>query len=61
MRALVGLHALEYVHREIRWPNILCLGEASYFLTDFVNAGRDGERMPDSLLESRLLDPLAKS
>ncbi|CCI45216.1 unnamed protein product [Albugo candida] len=60
-RALVGLHALGYVHRDIRWPNILCLGGDSYILIDFENAGRNGDRMPDELLESRVLDPLVKS
>lgn len=25
-RALVGLHAQGFVHRDIRWPNVLCLG-----------------------------------
>ncbi|CCI48367.1 unnamed protein product [Albugo candida] len=60
-RALVGLHALGYVHRDIRWPNILCLGGDSYMLIDFENAGRNGDRMPDELLGSRVLDPLVKS
>ncbi|KAL0592508.1 hypothetical protein ABG067_000072 [Albugo candida] len=60
-RALVGLHALGYVHRDVRWPNILCLGDDAYILADFENAGRDGDRMPDDLLESRVLDPLVKS
>ncbi|CCI47105.1 unnamed protein product [Albugo candida] len=59
-RALVGLHALGYVHRDIRWPNILCLGDDSYILADLENAGRDGDPMPDDLLESRVLDPLVK-
>ncbi|CCI49364.1 unnamed protein product [Albugo candida] len=59
--ALVGLHALRYVHRDIRWLNILSLGDDSYILVDFENAGRDGDRMPDELLESRVLDPLVKS
>lgn len=60
-RALVGLHALGYVHRDVCWPNILCLGDDAYILADFENAGRDGDRMPDDLLESRVLDPLVKS
>lgn len=41
--------------------DILCVGDDSYILADFENARRDGDRMPDDLLNSRVLDPLKSS
>ena len=40
---------------------IYCVWDNSYILADFENAGCNGDRMPDELLESRVLDPLVKS
>ena len=57
LRALVGLHAQGFVHRDIRWPNILCLGNRSFILIDFESAGRVGDSIPEELLQSRALDP----
>nr|CCA16467.1 AlNc14C22G2241 [Albugo laibachii Nc14] len=56
-RALIGLHALGCVHRDIRWPNILCRGHNAYFLIDFGSAGYDGESVPEAFLDSKALDP----
>jgi serine/threonine protein kinase len=61
VRALVGLHAKGFVHRDIRWPNILCLGNRSFILIDFESAGRVGGSIPEELLQSRALDPLVVS
>nr|CCA15237.1 AlNc14C9G1202 [Albugo laibachii Nc14] len=60
-RALVGLHALKFVQRDVRWPNILCLGDDAYILIDFESAGRDGDPIPDEMLDSKVLDPLVIS
>ncbi len=57
-RALVGLHAQGFVHRDIRWPNVLCLGNRSFILIDFESVGRVGDSIPEELLCSRMLDPL---
>lgn len=60
-RALVGLHAVEFVHRDIRWENILCLGKDAYVLIDFESAGRDGDPLPKDMLNSKVIDPLVIS
>lgn len=60
-RALQGLHARGFVHRDIRWPNVLCLGNNAFILIDFENAGRDGASIPDEFLSSTMLDPLVVS
>ncbi|CAI2197495.1 9914_t:CDS:2, partial [Funneliformis geosporum] len=41
--ALVALHELGYVHRDIRWDNILQLNDYSWILIDLECAGVDGE------------------
>jgi hypothetical protein len=55
--ALGDMHALGFVHRDIRWENIVCTSASSYILIDFENAGRAGDDLPEELLESRILDP----
>ncbi|KAF0552254.1 hypothetical protein F8M41_022211 [Gigaspora margarita] len=40
--ALVDLHKLGYVHRDVRWPNILQLTDNSWMLIDLECAGIDG-------------------
>ncbi|KAL0592229.1 hypothetical protein ABG067_000336 [Albugo candida] len=59
-RALVGLHKLGYVHRDVRWPNILCLGIDVFILIDFESAGYDGGSVPETFLEAKALDPLIR-
>ncbi len=61
VRALVCLHAQGFVHRDIRWPNILCLGNRSFILIDVESAGRVGGSIPEEMLQSRALDPLVVS
>ena len=36
--ALEGIHKLGYVHRDIRWPNILWMSEGDWRLIDFENS-----------------------
>jgi hypothetical protein len=58
--ALVGLHKLQFVQRDIRWPNVVCLGNNKFILIDFENSGRDGDPLPEEFLASHKLDPLVK-
>ncbi len=55
--ALADMHALGYVHRDIRWENIVRTSVSSYILIDFENSGRSGDNLPPELLNSRILDP----
>eukprot|EP00475_Leptophrys_vorax_P012915 TRINITY_DN19292_c0_g1_i1.p1 TRINITY_DN19292_c0_g1~~TRINITY_DN19292_c0_g1_i1.p1 ORF type:complete len:200 (-),score=44.27 TRINITY_DN19292_c0_g1_i1:28-627(-) len=38
--ALEGVHKLGYVHRDIRWPNVLCVNDKDWRLIDFENSSR---------------------
>ncbi|CAG8621896.1 13714_t:CDS:2, partial [Funneliformis mosseae] len=49
--ALVGLHELGYVHRDIQWPNILRLNDYSWILIDLECAGVSGEKVQFKPLE----------
>jgi hypothetical protein len=55
--ALSDMHSLGFVHRDIRWENIVCISPNSYILIDFENSGRTGSPLPVELLESRVIDP----
>lgn len=38
----MGLHAAGYVHRDVRWSNVLC-GHEGWFLCDLENVAKAGE------------------
>jgi len=38
--ALEGIHKLGYVHRDVRWPNLLCVTDEDWRLIDFENSSQ---------------------
>lgn len=60
LRALEGLHSRGFVHRDVRWPNLMFNGSAGWFLLDFEGAGRVSEPVPPGLIRSGLLSPEAR-
>jgi serine/threonine protein kinase len=54
--ALRGLHAQGYVHRDVRWPNVL-RDRDLWLLSDFELAARDGEHLPSNSVNPEYLPP----
>jgi hypothetical protein len=46
LRALAALHGRSFVHRDIRWPNVLADGNGGWLLVDFELAGVADEPLP---------------
>ncbi|KAG2425698.1 hypothetical protein HXX76_013540 [Chlamydomonas incerta] len=40
LRGVAALHRAGYVHRDIHWANVLCIGEGSWILSDLESAAR---------------------
>ena len=57
LRALQALHGHGFVHRDIRWANLLSDGGTGWLLVDFESGGEAGQPVPDGLIRSSLLSP----
>eukprot|EP00198_Chlamydomonas_reinhardtii_P000358 XP_001689693.1 predicted protein [Chlamydomonas reinhardtii] len=40
LRGVAALHRAGYVHRDIRWDNVLCIGQGSWILSDLESVAR---------------------
>ena len=56
LAALVAFHGHGFVHRDIRWPNIL-KSLNGWLLADFELASREGEFIPDGAIAQDFLPP----
>ena len=56
LTALCALHARGFVHRDVRWPNVL-KSEEQWLLADFELADRVGLPVPDGAIASAHLPP----
>ena len=58
LRALASVHQLGYAHKDVRWPNILCVTDCHWILIDFENAdqGNNGLYQEDIRLVGGLID-----
>lgn len=57
LRALGALHGYGFVHRDVRWPNLLSDGASGWLLADFESAGVAGHPLPAGLISSWRLSP----
>ena len=60
LRALVAFHNRGFVHRDIRWPNVLSDGKGGWILTDFELAASRGVPVPERAIQSAFLSPEAR-
>ena len=60
LRALAALHAHGYVHRDVRWPNVLSLDSGQWLLIDFELAGATGAPVPEGRICCELVSPEAR-
>jgi hypothetical protein len=60
LRALAALHAHGYVHRDVRWPNVLSLDSGEWLLIDFELAGATGAPVPEGRICRELVSPEAR-
>jgi aminoglycoside/choline kinase family phosphotransferase len=58
LQALVKLHAASWMHRDIRWPNVMKSrdGENSWFLIDFMDATQSPQVSPPESIRTRPRD-----
>jgi serine/threonine protein kinase len=57
LQALQALHARGFVHRDVRWPNILKDAQNSWRLVDFELADRDSVVLPAQAVATNYLPP----
>ena len=60
LTALAALHAAGFVHRDVRWPNVLHAGGAQWLLADFELASRVGEPLLPGAIDPRFVAPEAQ-
>jgi serine/threonine protein kinase len=57
LRAAMDLHSERYLHRDIRWPNILRTIHGQWLLTDFELAAQINQPLPSECLEVETFSP----
>ena len=57
LEALAAFHARGFVHRDVRWPNVLLAYGDSWLLTDFELAARAGSLVPEGAISADYLPP----
>ena len=57
LRALFELHARGFVHRDVRWPNVLADGSGGWVLVDFELADVAGSLLPAGAIDPNFLAP----
>ena len=60
LTALSGLHAINWVHRDIRWPNIIFVPNRGWFLIDLEWAGQAGVDQRPNLKDKYIPPELKK-
>ena len=60
LRALSALHQHGYVHRDVRWPNVLITAGALWMLIDFELAAEEGASLPNRAIDVDLVAPEAR-
>ena len=61
LRALSAFHGRGFVHRDVRWPNVLVTAEGSWILADFELAGAVGTPAPPRAVTPTFLPPEART
>jgi hypothetical protein len=61
LRALAALHARGFVHRDVRWPNVLADGTGGWLLVDFELADVAGEPLPTGAIDPDAVAPEARA
>ena len=61
LRALCGLHARGFCHRDVRWSNLLRTAEDDWLLIDFEAADAIGQPLQEGLVRPELVAPEARS
>jgi serine/threonine protein kinase len=57
LQALAAFHARGFVHRDVRWPNVLLAHGSRWLLTDFELAARAGGLVPSGAIADDFLPP----
>ena len=57
LTALAALHGHGFVHRDVRWPNVLAGPSSTWLLADWELAAEDGAPLPRGALRDALLPP----
>jgi serine/threonine protein kinase len=57
LTALVAFHGRGFLHRDVRWPNILCERSGDWLLADFELADYIGEPLPEKYLRANHFAP----
>lgn len=60
LHALAALHARGFVHRDVRWPNVLADGSGGWLLVDFELADVAGEPLPAGAVDADAVAPEAR-
>ena len=60
LHALAALHARGFVHRDVRWPNVLADGSGGWLLVDFELADAAGEPLPAGAVDADAVAPEAR-
>jgi serine/threonine protein kinase len=61
LNALVVLHQNGYIHRDVRWPNVLCNQHGRWLLSDFELSSRIGAPLPARYLNNSNFAPEVRS